>query len=242
LFKLYIGRDEAVEIAISVVALSFAMALVFARVDGVLSYPVQFIVFVVPVMVTVGSGFILHEMAHKLVAMYYGAQARFKMWTQGLIFSLLTATIGVLFAAPGAVYIYSNKISVRENGIISIAGSVLNLSVAAFFIALAIASPVRQFFSFLAPWGIEFAEFGIVNGMINVWRFGAAMNIMLALFNMLPIFPLDGSKVFRWSKAAWGGFVLLLLVIGSVVINPLIVLSWTIMLVFFAILSKLLFG
>jgi Zn-dependent protease len=32
---------------------------------------------------------------------------------------------------------------------------------------------------------------------------GVFVNVFLALFNLLPVPPLDGSKVFAWSKARW---------------------------------------
>jgi len=226
---LYIEKDEAVQIGISVIALSLAFAIAFAGLDGMIGSPREFVVFIAPILVTLGSGFILHEMAHKLVAMYYGAQARFVMWTQGLVVMFISSLAGVLIAAPGAVYIYSNRISTRENGIISIAGAVLNLSVAFFFIALEFIMPIKQFYGFLLPLGAGAQGYGILYGILSVWRFGAATNIMLALFNMIPIFPLDGSKVFWWSKPVWGLFVLVLLAAGSVVISPGIVIGWLFM-------------
>jgi len=236
-----IDRDEAVQITISVLAISLAMALVFAGLDGMLGSPVEFLVFIPGILVTVGSGFILHEMAHKLVAMAYGAQARFRMWTQGLIFMLATSLFGMLFAAPGAVYIYAPHITARQNGLISVAGPLLNLALAIFFVALAFIAPIQQFFSFLAAAGVGYAGYGIVNGMFHVWRFGAAINLMLGLFNMIPAFPLDGSKIYKWSKPAWLAFTLVLLGAGSVVISPGIVFGWGIMLLFFWVLSKLIF-
>jgi Zn-dependent protease len=242
LYGLYLEKDEVVQITISVAAISLALGIVFAGADGMLAYPREFLFFLAPLVVTVGSGFILHEMAHKLVAIYYGAQAKFRMWTQGLLFMLATSFFGILFAAPGAVYIYSNKISKRQNGIISIAGPALNVVLMLFFIALEFLAPIRQFFSFLLLSGSDFAPFGIGGGVLSVWRFGAAMNIMLALFNMIPAFPLDGSKVFAWNKFIWIGAVGALLVLGALIISPGIVIGWGMMLLLFLVLSKLLFG
>ncbi len=242
MYGINLERDEIFQIAISVIAISFAFALVFASPEGLLSHPLEFLVFIVPLLVTVGSGFILHEMSHKLVAMYYGAQARFRMWVQGLVIMLIGSIFGVLFAAPGAVYIYSNNINKRQNGIISLAGPMLNLVIAGVFIGLQFLAPIRQSYSFLLPNGTDLAGYGISNGVLQVWWFGAAMNIMLALFNMIPAFPLDGSKVFAWSKPAWVAFILLLFYVGIMVIGWEIVIGWVILLLFFGLLSFLLFG
>ena len=39
-----------------------------------------------------------------------------------------------------------------------------------------------------------FAELGSV---------GFPVNLFLATFNMIPVMPLDGAKVFRWNKVIW---------------------------------------
>ncbi|VVC02793.1 Uncharacterised protein [Candidatus Bilamarchaeum dharawalense] len=236
-----IGKSEAIQIVISVLAITLAMAIVFAGLDGALAYPKEFVLFLLPILVTMGSGFILHEMAHKLVAIYYGARAQFQMWIQGLVFMLVMSVFGILFAAPGAVYIYAEKITKRENGIISLAGPTLNIFLLLIFIVLQKFAPITQYYSFLAPWGNDFQGFGILYGALSVWQFGAAMNLMLALFNMIPAFPLDGSKVMWWNKWIWGGFVLLLLILGAVLIQPGIVISWGIMLLLLLIISRIFF-
>ncbi len=225
----YIERDEAIQIAISVVAISFAFSLIFAGVDGMLAYPKEFLVFTVLSLVTVGSGFILHEMSHKLVAIYYGARAAFRMWTKGLVFMLLTSLLGFLFAAPGAVYIYSNRINRRQNGIISVAGPLMNVVLVGFFMVLAAVAPIVMHMSF-------------ISGPLNVWAFGAKLNLILALFNMIPAFPLDGSKVFGWSWTVWGACTLALLWLGVGLLGPGIVLSWLVLLAMALVFSKLAFG
>ena len=241
MYGVYLETDEIIQITISVLAISFALGVVFAGIESVWESPREFFVFMAPMLVTLGSGFILHEMAHKLVAIYYGATARFRMWTQGIIFMLITSTFGFLFAAPGAVYIYSKKITRRQNGIISIAGPVLNIILMAFFITLEIVAPVTQYFTFLAPLGSQLAGFGMVNGGLNVWQFGVAINLLLAMFNMIPAFPLDGSKVYGWSRMLWMVFMLFLLGLGMFIYPPLVI-SWGILLLIVLIFSKLLFG
>jgi Zn-dependent protease len=132
---------------------------------------------------TVGSGFVLHELSHKFVAQRYRYWAEFRMWPLGLVLALVTSTLGFIFAAPGATYISGSNISRSQNGKISIAGPLTNVAVAAAFV------PVWLLGSglFLGFLGSE----------------GVFINVFLALFNLLPVGPLDGAKVFNWSKVAW---------------------------------------
>lgn len=182
----YIEKDEAVQILISVIAISLALAIsqggfgLFMSFQGLKALTLLLALFTL----TVGTGFILHEMAHKLVAIQYGAYARFQMWTQGLLLMLALSFLGFVFAAPGAVYIYSHNISKKENGIISVAGPVTNIVLAFVFMALAIFAPVYT-------------------SNTNIWFIGFYVNSFLAFFNMLPIFPLDGSKVLAWNAVVW---------------------------------------
>ena len=133
--------------------------------------------------IVVGTGFIFHELAHRQVAKHFGAHAEYRAWRAGLIFAIFSSFLGFIFAAPGAVYIYGN-INRKQNGIISIAGPLTNIAIAVVFSLLIILN---------------------VNEWINlVGVLGFRINMFLALFNMLPIGPLDGSKVFVWSKLAWG--------------------------------------
>ncbi|MBN1941541.1 MAG: hypothetical protein JW772_05160, partial [Candidatus Diapherotrites archaeon] len=133
----------------------------------------------------VGTGFIFHELAHRQVARHFGAHAEYRAWNFGLIFALISALLfSFIFAAPGAVYIQSDNIDRRQNGLISVAGPATNIVVALGFLALAL------FFA---------SGFGNVLGML-----GFRINMFLALFNLIPFGPLDGKKVFAWNPLAWG--------------------------------------
>jgi Zn-dependent protease len=179
----------------------------------------KFLAWVFFSLVTIGTGFIFHEMAHKLVAIHYGARARFVMWTQGLGIMLILALFGFLFAAPGAVYIYSNSITRKENGLISIAGPVTNIIMVIVFLLLAFILPIHAF------------------GM-NLWVFGAQLNLILAIFNMLPMFPLDGSKVFAWSQLAWLAFMGLCFAMGMVLLGMDVLIRYAILIIIAFVFSS----
>jgi Zn-dependent protease len=98
---------------------------------------------------------------------------------------------GIFFIAPGAVYIYAMRpISIKENGIISLAGPAANWVLCALFLA--------PFLLFDLP--LQLARIFSIGFMVNAW---------LALFNLIPFFPLDGSKVIAWDWKVWLGAVLL---------------------------------
>ncbi len=143
-------------------------------------------------LVTVGSGFVLHELSHKFTAQNYGYWAEFRMWPFGLVLALVTSLIGFIFAAPGATYISGANITKPENGKISLAGPLTNVGVALVFFPL------------------SFSGNPLLGDMGAI---GTYINIFLALFNMLPIMPLDGAKVFGWSKVTWAGVFVPLLVV-----------------------------
>ena len=133
----------------------------------------------------VGPGFVLHELSHKFAARRYGHWAEFRMWPLGLLFALATSLLGIIFAAPGATYISGMNISPEQNGKISLAGPSTNIIVALAFSSLILSS----------------------NGFLHgLGLYGAYINVFLAMFNLLPIMPLDGAKVFGWNKLIWVAF------------------------------------
>ena len=152
------------------------------------------------VMIGVGVGFIFHELGHKFVAMHYGYYAEYELWPTGLLIALARPTgllialassfFGFIFAAPGAVVIYSNGMEERTNGIISIAGPIVNIILGLIF------------FLILGSLGnFVYTETGAIVYLICV--LGTRINFFLAAFNLLPIPPLDGSKVMSWSVPVW---------------------------------------
>ena len=151
-------------------------------------------------LVAVGTGFIFHELAHRAVAKHYGCYAEYRMWKMGLIFALVlpVVTAGALFfAAPGAVYIYGEYIRRKENAMISLAGPLMNIIIGIIFFAAAISMPAVG----TTPYIMEIV--GRV-AMLNLW---------FAFFNLIPIPPLDGSKVIQYNTVLWAALFFPLLIL-----------------------------
>lgn len=139
-------------------------------------------------LLTVGLGFIAHELSHRYYGKKLGCHAEFKLWPLGLLMALAFALLSrgsVVFAAPGAVYI-SPKTSYmstkRMYGIISLAGPLANLAMALIFLTLSI------------PRIPLLSEIGEVGFAVNLW---------LAAFNLLPLGMMDGRKIYNWNRGIW---------------------------------------
>ncbi len=178
--------SEIRDLIISLIVISFAFALLLS------GRSIGLAITLIPItLIVVGFGFVFHELAHKFVAIRYGYWAEYKMWIEGLFLCLVTAYFGFVFAAPGAVYIHGEYLSKKENGIISIAGSVTNLIFAIIFLLIFISMPLNY-------------TTILISGNLYNWAFlGMFINGFLAFFNQLPLFGLDGSKVIRWNPLVW---------------------------------------
>jgi len=177
------SRREIIEIGISVLALSLAFTIVLTRSDwGNEGFVLNILIFYGLCLILMALSFIPHELGHKFLAQKYGAWSEYRMSGRGLLFSIMISFLGFIIAAPGAVYI-NGRINEEQNGKISAAGPIVNIII-----------------SFIAIVCLQYVT--------GVWTFTlfyilAYLNAMLAIFNLIPIPPLDGSKVIRWSIPVW---------------------------------------
>lgn len=157
-------------------------------------------------LLTVGIGFILHEMAHKFVAIRFGYWAEFvKDRTMLLVAVIMAALTGFVFAAPGATVILSKDgrgFTREQDGLISAAGPIINLILCPLFVAL-----------YFIAGGIM--AYHAEDPLAKLGLFGVQINAMIAAFNMLPVSILDGRKVLAWNVVIF--LVLIVAAFGTLV-------------------------
>ena len=197
-----ISVRERRDLIIAWLAISIAFTLIFIRPSGKV-IPEVYLLFFGVSLVTVGIGFVLHEMAHKFTAMKYGFWAEFRRDNLMLVVAVaLAALVGVVFAAPGATMIYGPAITRQQNGRISAAGPVTNL-------VLCVPFGILLFAGQYVPVTVYSMNVVSLIGLI-----GLQVNAMIAFFNMLPVSVLDGRKVLAWNKGIFA--VLFIAALGAV--------------------------
>ena len=194
-----ISRRERFDLIIAWLAISIAFSLAFSGGVGIwMGSPIQetsvgeYLLYLILSMITVGVGFVLHELAHKFTAMHYGYWAEFRKDNLMLLVAVvLAALVGVVFAAPGATMIYGAGITREQNGKISAAGPLTNLLLC---IPFALMLLLSGWLDPAAAWRNLLSLIGIV---------GLQVNAMIAAFNLLPVSVLDGRKVLAWNPAVF---------------------------------------
>ncbi len=130
--------------------------------------------------IVVAPAIILHELAHKFVAMGYGLDATFKLFPFGLALGIFLKVIGspFLIIAPGYVDIgqaaLSDPIAYR---LIAFAGPAVNLVL------------------WLGSWLILKYKPNLNRTTHAALSMTKIINMILFIFNMIPFGPFDGAKV-----------------------------------------------
>lgn len=196
--------EEVRDILIADVALAVAFAILLSGVNsaglppmcrlasGVLGLLCKSsFLFYLPIsFVAVSLTFILHEYMHKVVAEHYGAVAAFRRSDIGILIAIATSLLGFLMALPGATMIYATSFTKEQDGYTSLAGPLTNFAIFAIFFGIAAVSGISLTLQPTSYMGYVI----VVTVFIALW---------LAFVNMLPVFPLDGSKVLRWNKIVY---------------------------------------
>ncbi len=182
-FKMRFSSVELRDLSKAWIVISLAFAILHS---GGFRLSPAFLITVVISAFTVGVGFLLHELMHKYLAQKYGCRAEFRAFDFMLLVSFVMSFFGFIFAAPGGVFIDGN-VNKARSGRISAAGPVTNIALAGLFLVAGLAASAASFSALVQ----------------QVASYGASVNAWLAVFNMLPLMGLDGSKVLHWNMKAY---------------------------------------
>lgn len=132
--------------------------------------------------VAAGAVVIVHELAHNIVAYKYKLDAQFRLWSLGIVLVALSAYLfGNVFAVPGrAVLSEGKETGKRQRGLIYLAGPIANILFAIALIPLS----------------------GIAS-LAQIAKIAIPISLMLAIYNLLPFWPMDGKHVIKWRKSIW---------------------------------------
>ena len=194
---IHFDRTELRDLGLAWLALALAFTLFLNPIRFTQGITPDYVASLAPLfatsLVTVGTGFLLHELAHKVVAIRFGQIAAFRADYSMLGLAIASGIAGFLVAAPGAVY-HRGRITERQNGIVAVAGPLTNAGLAVAFLA----------------------GFLLTGGFIEeICRMGVLINIFLGVFNMIPFGPLDGRTVLDWSGPVFGAVLIPLALFGG---------------------------
>ena len=174
-------------ISIGVLTIAFSFALTkLSQNNMFLVTNINALLYLIPLcFFGVVTAFFFHEISHKFMAQKHGLWSEYRMFPQGLILALIIGFFSPLvFAAPGAV-MFRGGSRTFETGQIAVAGPLANILIAL------ITLPIYLY--------VVFEE----SILAQIVGFICLINAVLAVFNLLPLGPLDGIKVIRWNATVW---------------------------------------
>jgi Zn-dependent protease len=134
-----------------------------------------------PYILGAGLVLIVHELVHNFTAHRYGVESEFRIAPVGLLSVAITSLIfGTVFAVPGRTILYGSATE-DQHGKIALAG------------------PLVSFVMVILFWLAS--RLGGFVGSIGLAGFAVAF--IMAVYEMLPIRPMDGEEVRSWSRRAW---------------------------------------
>ncbi len=130
------------------------------------------------------SSFLIHEIAHKIIAQKKGMWAEFRLTTWGAVLTFASVFLPFKMISPGAMMIGGSVPSGEDMVKISIAGPITNLIFSSALLGCAFTCHHSNSVAFML-------------------FFAAYINAFMAVFNLIPFGILDGYKIFSFNKKIW---------------------------------------
>ncbi len=163
-----------------------------------------FFFYFVPTFLIVLVSLFIKDYSQKSIAKQLESFVRFEMWVPGGVIAFLSSFLGIVVAAVGGVKASADyrsrygrwvvNMTSQQLGIISMSGIFTYIFIALFFVLLAPTVPLY------------------IMGK-NILMVGFEINLMLSIFSLVPIKPLDGENLLRWSVFMWISLLVMSLVI-----------------------------
>jgi Zn-dependent protease len=128
------------------------------------------------------SSFLLHEIAHKFTAQKNQLWSEFRIVPFGVLLTVLSIISPLKIIAPGTVLIFGES-NQNKLGKISFAGPLTNIILGYLLLLTSLLYTIPEV------------------ALILFW--GAEVNAILAIFNLIPFGMLDGQKILLWNKKIW---------------------------------------
>jgi Zn-dependent protease len=133
-------------------------------------------------MIMGGIALIMHDLGHRMIARKLAIEGQYKFWGLGTLTMLLTSWLfGMAFSQPGRYVFDSEDVDDIDTAFVTLAGPAVSVLFAILF--------------------LPFALIGGVAGQIAVAGF--IMNLMTAVYNLMPFSPMDGKIIYEWSRLFW---------------------------------------
>ncbi|AWR99575.1 site-2 protease family protein [Metallosphaera hakonensis] len=168
---------------------SFLLAILSIAIKGVSLYIFSrfFGIGILAAVVAATIAVVPHELAHRQSARRYGCYSRFTLNFTGFLFTTIINLLPffglVFFSGYTSISCRFFSADKRIEGITAAAGPSTNIAISVLFLLLTIftGNPLLAFF------------FQVISGF----------NAVVAFFNLLPFWILDGLKVFKWNIGIW---------------------------------------
>ncbi len=128
---------------------------------------------------------VFKNLANEMIARALGVWSEHRVWLFGIAtFTLTTLIFKTPFSSPSRIVSHSSQSTPHKLGLISSSSVVISLLLAAVFYLL------------------------LQIGYTYIGSIGLAMCLLMALFDILPLTPMNGRDIYDWNKAAWGALAL----------------------------------
>lgn len=178
-YQLY-RTGEAIAFALAILSVAVAFLFNFSRpIEGVLLPTLAFAIAIIP-----------HELAHRQTARARGCWSRFVLYPPGFLATFfVNLAMGMLTHRPllflsGYTLISCPGYTREDEGLISLAGPLTNIAISLISLSLLYFVYLDSLYYYFILILME-------------------LNSFVAFFNLLPLGPLDGAKIFRWNTALW---------------------------------------